>query len=173
MKLPADRPDLPEVRIDYTRYLVSLRELGQGFGLITQLLQNRGIEENAMVIFMGNNGKTLCRGKGTLFDRGTHVPLMIPWHRRLKPGLSSSALVCGTDLGPTILTACGMLPLKGMTDISLLRQLLDGQAEGRQDVFAESRWHWGSITRTDGFDLSRSIISERRRYIYNALPDCV
>jgi arylsulfatase A-like enzyme len=171
LKLPADWPDLPEVRIDYARYLASVREMDQGFGLIMQLLKARGIEENTLVIFMGDNGEALLRGKGTLFDRGTHVPLLIRWPRRVKPGSNSSALVCGTDLGSTILAACGMKQLKEMTGVSFLRQLLGGQAEGRQYVFSERGWHWGPITRTDGLDLSRSITAKRYRYIYNALPN--
>ena len=74
LALPPDWPDLPEVRIDYARYLASVRELDQGFGQIMQLLVERGIEENTLVLFMGDNGEALLRGKGTLHDRGTHVP---------------------------------------------------------------------------------------------------
>ena len=171
LKLPADWPDLPEVRVDYARYLASVRELDQGFGLIMQLLKARDIEDNTIVIFMGDNGEALLRGKGTLYDRGTHVPLIIRWPGRVKPGLNSSALVCGTDLGPTILSACGMKPLQEMTGVSFLPDLLGETAEGRRYVFAERGWHWGPITRTDGLDLSRSITSKRYRYIYNALPN--
>lgn len=171
LELPADWPDLPEVRVDYARYLASVRELDQGFGLIMQLLKTRGIEDNTLVIFMGDNGEALLRGKGSLLDRGTHVPLLIRWPGRVKPGSSSSALVCGTDLGPTILAACGMKPLKEMTGVSFLGRLLGEKAEGRRYVFAERGWHWGPITRTDGLDLSRSITSTRYRYIYNALPN--
>lgn len=171
LRLPVDWPDLPEVRIDYARYLASVRELDQGFGRIMALLKTRGIEDNTLVIFMGDNGEALLRGKGTLLDRGTHVPLMIRWPSRVKPGSNSSALVCGTDLGPTILSACGMKPLKEMTGVSFLGQLLGKRAEVRQYVFAERGWHWGPITRTDGLDLSRSITSKRYRYIYNALPN--
>jgi N-sulfoglucosamine sulfohydrolase len=171
LKLPADWPDLPEVRVDYARYLASVRELDQGFGLIMQLLETRGIEENTLVIFMGDNGEALLRGKGTLLDRGNHVPLMIRWPDRVKPGANSSALVCGTDLGPTILAACGMRQTKEMTGISFLRHLLGKKAEDRRYVFAERGWHWGPITRTDGLDLSRSITSKRYRFIYNALPN--
>ena len=171
LKLPGDWPDLPEVRVDYARYLASVRELDHGFGLIMQLLKARGIEDNTLVIFMGDNGEALLRGKGTLLDRGTHVPLIIRWPGRVEPGSSSSALVCGTDLGPTILSACEMKPRKEMTGISFLPQLLGEKAEDRQYVFAERGWHWGPITRTDGLDLSRSITSTRYRYIYNALPN--
>ncbi len=171
LKLPADWPDLPEVRVDYARYLASVRELDHGFGLIMNLLETRGIEDNTLVIFIGDNGEALLRGKGTLYDRGNHVPLMIRWPGRIKPGSNSSVLVCGTDLGPTILAACEMNPLKEMTGVCFLPQLLGDKAEGRRYVFAERGWHWGPITRTDGLDLSRSITSKRYRYIYNALPN--
>jgi len=171
LKLPADWPDLPEVRVDYARYLASVRELDQGFGQIMALLKTRGIDDNTLVIFMGDNGEALLRGKGTLYDRGTHVPLMIRWPGRVKPGSSSSTLVCGTDLGPTILSACGMKPPKEMTGDSFMRQLLGRKGEDRRYVFAERGWHWGPITRTDGLDLSRSITSTHYRYIYNALPN--
>ena len=171
LELPGDWPDLPEVRVDYARYLASVRELDQGFGQIMQLVKTRGIEDNTLVIFMGDNGEALLRGKGCLLDRGTHVPLMIRWPGRVEPGSDCSSLVCGTDLGPTILAACGMKPLNSMTGISFLPQLLGQKKAGQQYVFAERGWHWGPITRTDGLDLSRSVTSERYRYIYNALPN--
>ncbi|MEM6688676.1 MAG: sulfatase [Planctomycetota bacterium] len=171
LKLPPDWPDLPEVRVDYARYLASVRELDHGFGLIMNLLKTRGIEDNTLVIFMGDNGEALLRGKGTLHDRGTHVPMMIRWPGQITPGSSTPSLVCGTDLGPTILNACGMEPLEEMTGVSFYDQLVGKSAKGRRYVFAERGWHWGPITRTDGLDLSRSITSRRYRYIYNALPN--
>ena len=169
--LPDDWPDLPEVRVDYAKYLASVRELDEGFGQVMQLVKARGIEDNTLVIFMGDNGEALLRGKGSLLDRGTHVPLMIRWPGRVEPGSDCSSLVCGTDLGPTILAACGMKSLEKMTGVSFLPQLLGEKTAGQQYVFAERGWHWGPITRTDGLDLSRSVTSERYRYIYNALPN--
>ncbi|MGB1928953.1 MAG: sulfatase family protein [Mariniblastus sp.] len=171
LTLPADWPDLPEVRIDYAKYLASVRELDHGFGLIMHLLNAQGLKENTIVIFMGDNGEALLRGKGTLMRRGTHVPLLVRWPGRIKPGSSSSSLICGTDIGPTILSACGLKPLKEMTGVSFLGQLTGEKSKTRRYVFAERGWHWGPITRTDGLDLSRSITSERYRYIYNALPN--
>ena len=169
--LPPDWPDLPEVRIDYARYLASVREMDRGFGQIMQLLAERGIQDNTLVLFMGDNGEALLRGKGTLFDRGTHVPLLIRWPGHVAPHTESSALVCGTDLGPTILEACGMKPTRGMTGQSFVSEFTEKKDAGRRYIFAERGWHFGPITRTDGLDFSRSITSERYRYIYNALPD--
>ena len=171
LELPDDWPDLPEVRTDYARYLASVREMDTGFGMIMHVLQARELDRNTLVIFMGDNGEALLRGKGTLFDRGTHVPLMIRWPGMVQAGTSSSELVCGTDLGPTILQACGLSAPAEMTGRSFLPQLQGRIDSGREYVFAERGWHWGPITRTDGLDLSRSVTSARYRYLYNALPN--
>jgi N-sulfoglucosamine sulfohydrolase len=170
LDIPDDWPDLPEVRVDYARYLDELRDLDHGFGLIMKLLQQRGIADNTLVIFMGDNGEALFRGKGTLHDRGTHVPLLVRWPGKIRPGSTSEALVSGIDLSATILAAAGLEPPPEMDGVSFLPSLLGQAFEGRDYVFAERGWHWGAITRTDGLDLSRSITTKRHRYIYNALP---
>jgi N-sulfoglucosamine sulfohydrolase len=169
--LPPDWPDLPEVRLDYARYLAEVRDLDTGFGLIDAMLTQRGIKENTLVIFMGDNGEALLRGKGTVFDRGTHVPLLIRWPAKIKPGTTCDALISGIDLAPTILDAVGLQPAHGMGGVSFLPALRGQPFEGQKQVFAERGWHFGPITRTDGFDLSRSIMTKRHRYIYNAIPD--
>lgn len=169
--LPPDWPDLPEVRLDYARYLAEVRDLDTGFGLIDAMLEKRGIKDNTLVLFMGDNGEALLRGKGTVFDRGTHVPLLIRWPAKIKAGTTCDALISGTDLAPTILEAVGLKPAGGMSGVSFLPALLGQPFQGRAHVMAERGWHFGPITRTDGFDLSRSIMTKRYHYIYNAIPD--
>ncbi len=171
LDLPPDWPDLPEVRVDYARFLDEVRDLDTGVGAIMKLLKDRGLEDSTLVIFMGDNGEALFRGKGTLFDRGTHVPLLVRWPGVVESGSASDALVSGVDLAPTILAAAGLDAPTDMTGVSFLPELRGEEYSGRKHVFAERGWHWGPITRTDGFDLSRSITSKRYRYIYNALPD--
>ncbi|MEZ5397305.1 MAG: sulfatase [Bryobacterales bacterium] len=171
LELPPDWPDLPEVRVDYARFLAEVRDLDTGVGAIMELLRTRGIAEQTLVIFMGDNGQSLLRGKGTLLDRGVHVPLLVRWPGVVAPGSTSDALISGVDLAPTMLAAAGLDPMPGMTGVSFL-PLLRGEAfEGRERVFAERGWHWGPVTRTDGFDLARSVTTRRHRYIFNALPN--
>ena len=43
--------------------------------------------------------------------------------------------------------------------------------EEREYVFAERSWQGGYLTRADGFDLIRTVISENYQFIYNVLPD--
>jgi N-sulfoglucosamine sulfohydrolase len=68
--VPPDWPDTPEVREDYANYLSDLREMDKGFGDIMEMLKARGVADNTIVVFMGDNGDSLYRGKGTLYERG-------------------------------------------------------------------------------------------------------
>ena len=171
LKLPDDWPDLPGVREDYACYLADLRDLDKGVGMVMQLLEERGIADNTMVVFMGDNGDSLLRGKGTLFDRGLHVPLLVRWPGMVRPGSSCEALVSGIDLAPTFLEAAGLEPASEMSGTSFLPALLGKPFEGEAYVFGERGWHFGPITRTDGFDLSRTVISRQFHLIYNVLPE--
>ncbi len=171
LQLPPDWPDLPEVRLDYARYLAEVRDLDTGFGQVMSVLEERKLKQNTVVIFMGDNGEALLRGKGTLNQRGINVPLLIRWPNQIKAGVVSEALVSGTDLAPTLLDIASLEPAPGMTGKSFKSVLLGESTQGRSEVFAERGWHWGPITRSDGFDLSRSITTDEFHFIYNALPD--
>jgi len=171
LQLPPDWPDLPEVRADYARYLYKVWRLDGKFQHLMDVLEKRGLTRNTLVVFMGDNGEALLRGKGTLYQRGTNVPLIVRWPGVVAAGTRSNALVSGEDLGPTLLAAAGLPVPTEMTGVSHLPALKGQRTGGREYVYAERGWHWGPITRTDGLDLSRSIIGQRYKLIYNALPD--
>lgn len=169
--LPPDFVDLPEVRRDYARYLSDLRDMDLGFGYIMKVLEDRKLTKNTIVIFMGDNGESLLRGKGTLHGRGIHVPLLIRFPGVTKPNSSTKTLVSGEDLAPTILDLVGLSfenSINGKSFINTIKGIEDNNK--REYVFAERGYHNGPLTRTDGYDLSRSVTSERYHYIYNALP---
>lgn len=171
LRLPPDFPDLPEVREDYANFLYTVNLLDRGFGQVMKILQERGLAENTLVAFMGDNGEALLRGKGTLYERGCHVPLLVRWPGVVKPGTTSDILVSGEDLAGTFLEAAGLSVPREMTGVSFLPALQGRPFTGREYVFTERGWHWGPITRTDGLDLSRAITSQRYRLIFNLLPD--
>ncbi len=171
LKLPDDWPDLPEVRLDYARYLAEVRDLDTGFGMIMRVLAQRGLNKNTLVIFMGDNGEALLRGKGTLSSRGLHVPLIVRWPGKVQAGSESDVMISGVDLAATMIDAAGVDPAGGVSGISFLPALFGQPFESREQVFGERGWHFGPITRTDGFDLSRSVVTKRYNFIYNAIPE--
>jgi arylsulfatase A-like enzyme len=169
--LPPDFVDLPEIRKDYARYLSDVRDLDLGFGSIMKVLEERKLTKNTIVIFIGDNGESLLRGKGTVHGRGTHVPLIIRYPGVTKPNSSTKTLVSGEDLAPTILDLVG-LNFKTVINGQSFGNTIKGVEENnkREFVFAERGYHNGPLTRTDGYDLSRSVTSERYHLIYNATP---
>ena len=120
LSLPPDWPDTPEVRLDYARYIDDVRELDYGFGMIMDWLEAKQLKDNTLVVFMGDNGEALLRGKGTLLDRGTHVPLIIRWPGMAQSGSESDLLISGIDLAPTLLQAAGMSVPEEMDGVSFL-----------------------------------------------------
>jgi len=171
LKLPPDWPDLPEVREDYARYLSELRDMDWGFGQIDSILEARGLKDNTIVIFMGDNGEALLRGKGTLYKRGINVPVIIRWPKKIKPHTMSDIMISGEDIAPTLLQMAGLEPNDEMTGVSFLPELLGEPMEKRKYIFAERSWQGGYLKRSDGFDLIRTVISENYQFIYNVLPD--
>jgi N-sulfoglucosamine sulfohydrolase len=171
LKLPPDWPDLPEVRDDYARYLSDLRSMDKCFGILMAKLKDRGLADNTLVAFMGDNGEALYRGKGTLYERGTHVPLMVRWPGVTRAGTRSAALVSGEDLAPTFLEASGLKPDPKMTGVSLVPVLRGTHATERSYVFTERGWHPGGLNVSEGLDYARAITGTRYKLIYNAQPD--
>lgn len=170
LKLPPDWPDLPEVRADYAQYLSDLRAMDTGIGAVMAELKRRGLTENTIVVFMGDNGEAMYRGKGTLYERGNHVPLIVHWPGATKPGSHSDALVSGVDLATTFLEAAGVAPDPKMSGLSLAPLVRGAASNGRKYVFTERGWHPGSLTVSEGLDFARAVTGERYKLIYNAQP---
>ena len=170
IKLPYRFPDLPEVREDYRDFLLSLYDLDQGFGMLMDILEERGLKENTLVIFMGDNGEPLLRGKGTLYDHGCNVPLLVRYPGVAKEGSVSQTLISGEDISATILEAAGLPIPESMTGASFLSAIKGESYQEREYVFTERGTHGSSLpTTTQHFDLSRAVTTQNHVLIYNAL----
>lgn len=170
IKLPAHYPDTPGVREDFARYYDEIARFDGSFAEVLEELNKRGLAENTIVVFMGDNGASQFRGKGTLYEYGVNVPLIARWPGKIKAGVVTSELISGEDLAPTFLEACGQKPLKEMTGRSFLKLLRGENYTGRQYVFAERGAHGSGLPNgTSPFDLGRVVIGKRYKLIYSAL----
>lgn len=172
LKLPAHYPDTPAVRDDFARYYDEIARMDGDVGQVMAELDKRGLSSNTLVIFMGDNGASQLRGKGTLFEFGIHVPLLIRWPGVVKPSSTCAELVSGEDIAPTLLEAAGVPVPKemNMTGRSFLSHVQGKPAEGRKFVFAERGAHGSGLpTNSAFFDLSRCVVSRTHKLIYNAL----
>lgn len=171
--LPPHLPDLPGVRDDLARYCGEVERLDKYFADDLDVLRKAGAEQNTIVIFMGDNGMAFPHGKGSLYDPGLNVPLIVRWPGKAKPG-NTDALISGEDLAPTLIEAAGGVPPKEMSGKSFLPLLTGRPHEKRKYVFA-ARVHHGNgaftaQTKANQFDLSRCVRSDRWKVIYNCTP---
>ncbi|MBM4050887.1 MAG: sulfatase, partial [Planctomycetes bacterium] len=170
LKLPAHYPDTQLVREDFARYYDEISRFDGDMGRVLAILDERGLAQNTLVAFMGDNGASQLRGKGTLYEFGVHVPLIVRWPGKVKPGSATSDLISGEDLAPTFLEAAGVPAPKDMTGRSFLKRLRGEPFEGRKYVFAERGPHGSGLpTNSAAFDLGRCVLTKTHKLIFNAL----
>ena len=175
LTLPPHLPDLPGVRSDLARYIAEVEHLDGDVQSVLDALEARGLAKNTLVVFMGDNGMALPHGKGSLYDPGIAVPLLVRWPGVVKPGGATRALVSGEDFAPTMLAAAGLKPPREMSGVSYLNLLRGEPFTARKHVFAERGPHGGDggmkpDVSAATFDLVRCVRSDRFKLIYNCTP---
>ncbi len=170
LRLPPHFPDTQLVREDFARYYDEISRFDGDVGEVLKILEQRGLAGNTLVAVMGDNGASQFRGKGTLYEFGVRVPLLIRWPGHVKAGWSTDELISGEDLAPTFLEAAGFQPPAEMTGRSFLNLLLGKPFTGRTHVFAERGAHGSNLpTSSAAFDLGRCVVTRTHKLIYNAL----
>lgn len=171
LSLPPFYPDSPEIRQDLASYYDEVCRMDSDTGRVLKTLDEMNLTSNTIVIFMGDNGASQFRGKGTLTELGVHVPLIIRWPGVVKPGTASSALVSGEDLAPTVLEIEDIERPGNLTGVSFLRVLKDATANSARDqIVAERGPHATALPRgSASFDLGRAIVTDQYKLIYNVM----
>jgi arylsulfatase A len=118
----------PRYFADMTAYMDKL------VGRIVAKLDELGIRDNTLLIFLGDNGTNTGitsrfkgadykGGKGSTAAQGTHVPLIVNWPAVIKKGRVCGDLISSTDFLPTICSAAGVAVPATVDGISFLPQL--------------------------------------------------
>ena len=121
---PYLRPDLPEGKRGWDHYresgthadyIAMLERADQGIGRILDTLDRLKLAQNTLVIFTSDNGgewlsrnAPLFHRKGTLWEGGIRVPLLLRWPGRLAAGTISPQVGITMDLTASILAIAGV-----------------------------------------------------------------
>ena len=173
--LPPHLPDLPGVRDDLARYYDEISRADEELGMVLKTLETRGLADNTLVIFMGDNGHAFPHGKGSLYDPGLNVPCIARWPGKIAAGTDSHNLLSGEDITPTFLEAAGIAASKDMSGKSFLPMLRSAaNYQPRKHIFAARLPHGNSNytaqTKASTFDLSRCARSASHKLIWNYTP---
>ncbi len=136
--VPEFLPDLPEIRREIAEYYTSVYRLDQTVGTLMQALDDSGLAENTLVMFISDNGMALPFGKSNCYLNSNKTPWIVQWPGKIPEGrVDSTHFISGIDFMPTILHALHLPPVPDMDGSSFL-PLLEGKAQAnRTRVFTE------------------------------------
>jgi arylsulfatase A-like enzyme len=141
-------------------------------GDLFQLLEQRGLSENTIVLFVTDNGwiqRTdkpgyAPRSKRSPYDGGIRTPIIVKWPGHIKPG-KHETLVSSIDLAPTVLAACGVKAPENLPGINLL-DVCAGKPVERDAIYGEIFAHdVADINDPSASLLYRMVLSDRWKLI--------
>ena len=128
-----------------------LAYLDKQVGAMLRTLDELGIAENTIVLFLADNGtdsdlvntwgdgRKVAGGKGTMTDRGTRVPLIVRWPGQIQPGKVCDDLVDLSDFLPTLCELTGApLPTERIHGRSFAPQLFGRPGSPREWIHIQN-----------------------------------
>lgn len=171
-------PDNDVIRGDLADYSLEVEWYDKQISGVIQLLEEKGMLNNTLIIATSDHGMPFPRVKGQIYDEAFHIPLIVRWGGVVKAGSMVSDFVSFPDVAPTILEATGIKLSEQMTGNSFLKILESGKSgrvDGSRDhtLLGKERHDMG---RTDGELLSvgypvRAIRNDLFLYVRNFKPD--
>jgi arylsulfatase A-like enzyme len=168
------RADTREAR--RKRYMAAVTYMDEAIGDLLNLLEELGLAQNTLVIFLSDNGGSgsgdnapLRGGKSQMFEGGLRVPCIVRWPGVIPAGQVCDAFLTTLEVFPTLCAAAGIdSPKDVVLDGFDLTPILAGrQKSPREEMFWERRgdkaarvgsWKWVESERSAGlFDLATDL----------------
>ena len=118
-------------------FAAMMSAMDTGLGRVLDAVDEMGLTETTLIVFIGDNGGnlragasngTLRKGKGTVFEGGVRVPGLISWPGTLDQHTVFDSPVFPQDWGPTLLSASGIEYPEGRFEgLDVWESLLEGE----------------------------------------------
>ena len=149
-------------------YLRCLSAVDKGVGEIYDLLRKKGILDNTIIVFAGDNGffhGEHGRGdKRLAYNESMRIPLVMRYPKMARAGQTVSEMVLNADIAPTFLDLAGVRVPTQMQGKSLV-PLLKGKNEGWRESFLYT--YWPDLI----YFIPRITAIRTDRYLYSKTPD--
>ncbi|MDX6746946.1 sulfatase-like hydrolase/transferase [Polaribacter sp. PL03] len=160
LSLPPYMADHPAIRLDWAKYLDQIEYMDHEVGMIFKELEDKGMADNTIVIFIGDNGRCNIKGKGYLQDPGLRIPFIVYYPEQFKGGQVRKDVVSATDITASIVDFAGIKVPNYMTGKPIFNKNFD-----RKFVYG-ARDLWDEIE-----EKSRAVTSGEWSYIRNDMPN--
>jgi len=158
--------DTPELRAQTAAHYNCMMRLDALVGDLLEALKQSGKVDNTLIVYIGDHGADMLRGKRTSYEGGVRVPMILKWPGQVKGGQVRQELVSTVDIMPTLLEASGADPVEGLAGHSLLPLLRAQSTQWRRYLFTEFHTH-----SAHNFYPQRTVRDARYKLIHNLLPD--
>ena len=156
VRLPYPMQDNAENRHDYCEYLATLDIVDRSVGMILDKIEELGLKDDTAIMFTTDHGIAFPQMKGTLYDLGTGVALMLRVPGK-KPQVTD-ALVSHIDVFPTVCDILGV-PHPEWIQGSSLMPIIDGDvSEINSHIFTETTYH-------ATYEPARAVRTKNMKYI--------
>ncbi len=128
----------------FHRYTETLMGIDDSVGSVLQFLDDNGLAEDTLVIYMGDNGFSFGEhgliDKRHFYEESAKVPLLVRWPTQLQGGEAIDKLVQNIDIAPTILEAAGLQTPNHMQGQSFTPLFDRTEVPWRDRIFYEYYW---------------------------------
>jgi N-acetylglucosamine-6-sulfatase len=138
-----------DIKEYYRNYCRTLMAVDDSLGRVNATLKELGLDENTVVMFMGDNGFLFGEhgliDKRNAYEESMRVPLVAAGPQWLKPGSTVTGVVANIDIGPTILELAGLGTPPQMDGRSFVKMATGDQPADdpwRDYLLYEYYWEW-------------------------------
>ncbi|CAI8313853.1 MAG: Arylsulfatase [Opitutia bacterium UBA7350] len=138
-----DKGSVEDLVIDYCETLMGVDD---SIGTVMDYLESRGIADETVVIYMGDNGFSWGEhgliDKRHFYEESAKVPLLVRCPELFKGGETLHKLVQNIDIAPTVMAIAGLEKDPSMHGKSFLPLLQGEMVKWRDKVFYEYYWEY-------------------------------
>ncbi|QDV45708.1 Arylsulfatase [Stieleria neptunia] len=168
---------------DPPAYIAMLEDLDAEVGRILKTLEDSGVADNTIVLFVSDNGGFAGAGnmgplrgsKGTTYEGGIRVPLIVRWPNRIAPGTVSSQVCVTFDLTRSILTLAGAdVSGRKLEGIDILSHVADQREDIPRTLFWRGRRRnrtWTAVRNGDLKLVRKREGTDTTQWMYNLASD--
>ena len=125
-------------------YCETLMSVDESIGSVLDYLKEAGLDENTLVIYMGDNGFAWGEhgliDKRQFYEESVRVPMVARCPQLFKGGQVLEKMVQNVDIAPTILASAGLEKADNMVGASFIPLLQGKEIPWRNRIFYEYYW---------------------------------
>ncbi len=126
-------------------YAAMIESMDENVGRILTRLDDFGLTDNTLIVYLSDNGgiRSISRqdplraGKGSYYEGGIRVPMILKWSSHIRPGITDEP-VTNLDFFPTFMSVLGVEMGQKVLDGDDLTPLFTGGTLEKRPLF----WHF-------------------------------